>query len=199
MKGLKRIITKFDLSVFKKYFILSFIIIISVFILSRLEFTAAKYVTDTDVSLSPDFAFFIVNVSTQSATIRLDNMVPRDRAYEYTFQVSNFKGTEKANVDLTYSIEVISTTNLPLMIKLFKGTNTNQTPNYTETITANSDGVYFKHLLYSGVSTMLFNNRYTDTYTLWVQYPVSAMDEAEGNAGVIELIDVEIRAEQVVS
>ena len=198
MKGFKKIISRFDLSVFKKYTILSFVILVALFILSRLEFTEAKYVTNTEATVSPNIAFFIVNVSTQSASMKLANLIPSEIPYTYEFQVSNFKGAQKANVDLTYSIEVIATNNLPLEIKLFSGTNTNQTPNFTETLTTNSDGVYFKHLLYNSVATMSHSTRQTDTYTLWVEFPESCKNSPDSYAGIIELVDIKINAEQVV-
>lgn len=197
MKGIKKILKNFNILELKKYLVLSVIILIAVILLSKVEITEAKYETENSTAITPNFAFFIVDVSTQSASLMLDNIVPRSQPYIYTFQVSNFKGVKKANVDLTYSIELISTTNLPLNIELYKGNNTS-TSNYTETVTTNSDGVYFKHLLFGSISTMGHDARHTETYTLLVEFPSSYMNEANGYAGVIELIDIEIRAEQVV-
>ncbi len=207
MKGLKKIVSKFDASQFKSYLVLSIIILIAIIFLGKVQFTEAKYETNTETTISPNFAFFIVDVFAQNQHLVLDNLTPRATPYEYRFEVSNFKGSKKANVDLTYSIELISTTNLPITIKLFKGTNTSSAINYTETITQNSDNVYFRHLLYSGVSTMNHDDEYTDIYTLWVEFPERLLveppstyiDTSEKYAGVIELIDIEIRAEQVVS
>ena len=198
MKGLKRILKQFDISELKNYLILSVIIIIAIFLLSKVQLTEAKYETHNTSEITPNFAFFIVDVSTQSASIRLDNVIPRANPYTYSFQVSNFQGIKRANVDLTYSIEIISTTNLPLNIKLYKGTDTTAATNYTESLSTNSDGVYFRHLLFNGIETMNYSTLKTDTYTLWVEFPSSYSSNADGYAGVIELIDIEIRAEQVV-
>jgi len=108
MKGIKKTLANFNISELKKYIILSVIIIITIILLSKVNITEAKYETNNETEITPNFAFFIVDVSTQSASLKLDNIVPRSEPYLYTFQVSNFKGTKKANVDLTYSIEVIS-------------------------------------------------------------------------------------------
>ena len=199
MKGLKKIISHFDKKELKTYFFLSVLIVLLLIMISRFEFTKAKYETDTDIALSPTFAFFIVDVSTQNHQMKLDNIVPSTTPYTYAFQVSNFKDNKKANVDLKYSIEVVASTNLPLNIKLFKGSTITQEEDYTDTTTANSDGVYFRHLLFDGISTMKYDNRYTETYTLWIEFPIEYKNTAQGYAGVIELIDIEIRAEQVVS
>ena len=198
MKELKKIISKFDTKLLRNYFFLSLLMIIAIFILSRLEITRAKYESEANVAIAPNFAFFIVDVSNQTHSFRLDNIVPRTEPYTYVFNVSNFQGDKKANVDLTYSIEIITTTNLPLNIKLYKGNDLTVTGAYTDTTTTNSDGVFFRHLLYNSTSTMYYNTLTTDTYTLWIEFPESYKNTAEGYAGVIELIDVEINAEQVV-
>ena len=198
MKELKNILAKFDTKVLKRYFLISLLIIIAIFILSKVEITRAKYETSTDVALAPNFAFFIVDVTNQTHSFRLDNIVPSASPYTYLFNVSNFQGNKKANVDLTYSIEIITTTNLPLNIKLYRGTDLTVEGQYTDTTTVNSDGVYFRHLLYNSVSTMAYSTEHTDTYTLWIEFPESYKNNSIGYAGVIELVDVEIRAEQVV-
>ena len=83
--------------------------------------------------------------------------------------------------------------------KLFQGSTVTNAEDYTETDQTNDDGVYFKHLLFDGISTMNYSTARTDTYTLWVSFPARYSETAEGYAGVIELVDIEIRAEQVVS
>ena len=198
MIKLKNIISKFNTNELKNYLILSVLIIVTIVIISNVHFTEAKYTTDTEVSISPNFAFFIVDVSTQVQHLELDSIIPRVAPYTYTFNVSNFKGNKKANVDLTYSIEVITTTNLPLNIKLFSGTTTNGAENFQETVTQNDDDVYFRHLLFNSVGTMSYSTQTTNTYTLWVEFPASYASTADGYAGVIELVDIRIVAEQVV-
>lgn len=198
MKDLKKFLSKFDTKVLKKYFFISLVMIVVIIILSKIEITKAKYETSTNIAISPNFAFFIVDVTNQTHSFRLDNIVPSSTPYTYVFNVSNFQDTKKANVDLTYSIEVITTTNLPLNIRVYKGTDLTVNTPYTDFTTTNSDGVYFRHLLFSGVSTMYYNTMQTDTYTLWIEFPERYKNTADGYAGVIELIDVEIKAEQVV-
>ncbi len=210
MKGLKKIFANFDLKELKNYLFLSVLILLLIIAISKIKITEAKYETAKDASIAPDFAFFIVDVSTQNASIRLDNIVPSATPRTYTFQVSNFKDGKRANVDLTYSIEVITTTNLPLNIKLYKGLTAGGEEDYTYTVTQNDDDVYFKHLLYDDVSTMYYNANATDNYTLWIDFPLpssssssapssSSMVHEEAYAGTIELIDIEIKAEQVVA
>lgn len=198
MKGLKRFLSSFDLKEFKAYFFISVLLIFTIVGLGRVRFTSAKYETAKEVDIKPSFAFFITDIGTQSQSIKLDNIVPSDQAYLYAFTVSNFKGDKKANVDLTYTIEVITTTNLPLNIKLYKNpVFTNQT-NHTDTLVQNDDGVYFRHLLYNSELAMSYAQAVTDTYTLWIEFPSSYKNDFTNLNGVMDLIDVEIRAKQVV-
>ena len=118
-------------------------IIIAIFLLSKVQLTEAKYETHNTSEITPNFAFFIVDVSRQSTSIRLDNIVPRANAYTYTFQVSNFQGLKRANVDLTYSIEIITTTNMPLDYRIFLGDNLSQNEIDSDTFTTDEDGMYY--------------------------------------------------------
>ena len=76
--------------------------------ITAFDFTQARYETDTQVRLEPDLAFFIANVESQTGQIKLDGMLPSSTPYLYKFNVSNFKEEKKANVDLKYSIEIIT-------------------------------------------------------------------------------------------
>ena len=198
MKGMKKVISSFDVKQFKAYFFISVLLILSIVGLGRVKFTSAKYESEKQLDIKPSFAFFITDIGTQSATLKLDNIVPSDEAYLYTFTVSNFKDGKKANVDLRYSIEVITTTNLPLNFKLYKNPVFTNETHHSDNIIQNDDGVYFRHLLYDSESVMSYQTATTDTYTLWVEFPSSHKEEAASLNGIMDLVDVEIRAKQVV-
>ena len=198
MKGMKKFLSHFDIKVFKTYFFISILLILTVVGLSKVRLTSAKYESEKELDIKPSFAFFITEVGTESASITLDNIVPSDEPYLFAFTVSNFKDNKKANVDLEYSIEMISTTNLPLNFKLYKNPNFTNESQYTDSTTQNNDGVYFRHLLYNREFVMSYRQAITDTYTLWVEFPSSYKNEYADVNGIIELIDVEIKAKQVV-
>ena len=195
---MKEMISRFDLKEFKKYFFVSVILILTIVGLSKVKYTQSKYETEKDTNITPNFAFFIADVQSQSQTLTLDNIVPSNQPYLYTFTVSNFKDGKKSGVDLEYEIEVIATTNLPLNIKLYKNPNFSSEANVVTTVTQNEDDVYFKHLKYTSENLMSYNTPVTDTYTLWVEFPLSYRSDFASLNGVIELIDVEVKARQVV-
>ena len=173
MKGFKRIFKNIDINDFKRYLFFSILLIIVLISIGTINFTQARYETDTSVNISPSLAFFIVDVGTSSGQIKLDGLVPRNEPYLYSFNVSNFDSNRRANVDLTYSIELITTTNIPLNFKLFRGNNYEENEMDVDVTTTDENGVYYRHLVIDDINTMNYNVDTTDVYTLWVEFPKS--------------------------
>jgi len=194
----KNIATSFDKRDFSLYLFFSLALLVTLFSIRSLNFTQARYESSALSTVSPNLAFFVVGVESSTGQIKLEGMVPRANPYLYTFSVSNFSGTERANVDLTYSIEIITTTNMPLNFRIFKGNNNTDNEIDTDTTTTDVNGVYYRHLVINDVSSMPFNTPTTDNYTLWVEYPTSNAAYPAEYAGIIDLVDIKINAEQVV-
>ncbi len=198
MKGIKGIGEYFNQREFKLYLFFSILLVVTLFSIRTLNFTQARYESSVLSEVSPTLAFFVVGVESTTGQIKLEGMVPRVQPYLYSFQVSNFSGTDRANVDLTYSIEIITTTNMPLNFKIYKGTNSTNDEIDSDTTTTDVNGVYYRHLVINDVSTMNYSTATTDTYTLWVEFPSSYMNYPTDYAGIIDLVDIKINAEQVV-
>ena len=198
MKGLKKILSKFDLKDFKRNTLFILLLFITIIIAGTVKLTQARYETNATVNVTPSLAFMIVDVTTTSGQIKLDNIIPSATPYLYTFNVSNFQGGRRANVDLTYTIEIITTTNMHLNFRIFKGQNLTQNEIDSDTFTTNEDGMYLRHLVINDVSVMPYDTNTTDVYTLWVEYPLSYQDYPDEYAGVIDLVDIKINSEQVV-
>ncbi len=198
MKRLDNILKHFNIKELKYYFGFTILFIFTIIIIGKVGFTQARYESDASVDVSPDLAFFIVDVSNQSGSIKLDGLVPRVAPYYFYFDVSNFKGSEHAEVDLTYSIEIITTTNMPLNFRIFEGSGSTQNEIDTDTTTTDVNGVYFRHLVINDANTMLYTNDVTNLYTLWVEFPEQYKNNADDYAGIIDLVDIKINAEQVV-
>ena len=195
---MKGIVNKINFNDFKTYLFFSLILLLTLISIRTLEFTQARYESNTALSINPTVAFFIVDVMSDSGQIKLDSMVPRDEPYIYSFQVSNFKDDKRANVDLTYSIEIITTTNMPLDFKIYKGGASSVNEVDADTTTTDSNGVYYRHLLIDDVSQMPYSTNTTDIYTLWVSFPSIYKANPELYEGIIDLVDIKINAEQVV-
>ena len=198
MKKLKRFLKKFDKKDLKKYLVFSILFMTTIILLSRANITESRYETNTRVRVTPTLAFFVVGVESQTGEIKLESMIPRTEPYLYSFDVSNFGDNKKANVDLTYSIEIITTTNMPLNYRIYKGNDLTQNEIDSDTFTTDSNGMYYRHLKINDASTMSYQSVVTDTYTLWVEFPVSYKNQPNDYAGIIDLVDIKINAEQVV-
>ncbi|MBR4261807.1 MAG: hypothetical protein IKQ35_00400 [Bacilli bacterium] len=195
MKGLFK---RFDKKILFRLLILSCFVIVTMLSIRNFKFTESKYETLTDVEVKPTIAFFIADVKSYNDSIKLEEIVPRSDPYLYSFTVSNFKGDEKANVDLTYSIEFITTTNMPLNYKLYKGNDLTHDITSSTSFSTDDDGMYYKHLYVSGVSTLKFNAKNTDTYVLSVEFPEIYKNNPQDYSGVVELIEIYVHAEQEV-
>lgn len=198
MKGIKKILNNMNYNTLKRNVLLSLFLFLSLVLIGNINFTKARYENSTMMHVKPDLAFFIVDVSSESGKIKLDGMVPRDEPYLYSFNVSNFRGTDKANVDLTYSIEIITTTNMPLEFKIYRDNGSDVNEVDSDTVTTNDDGVYFRHLLINDVNTMSYKQNETDVYILSVSFPSIYKNNSVDYAGIIDLVDIKINAEQVV-
>lgn len=198
MKRLKKFISNINKRDFRRYFLFSILFIITMIVLGSVKLTQARYETVTRINVSPNLAFFIVDVQSQTGQIKLEGMVPRTNPYLYTFNVSNFSGNRRANVDLTYSIEIITTTNMPLNFKIYKGVNSTTDEIDSDTFDTDANGVYYRHLVINDASTFSYSTNATDVYTLWVEFPEQYKSSPADYAGIIDLVDIKINAEQVV-
>lgn len=198
MKGLKDIFKKINVKDFKRYLIFSILLLITLISFGTFKFTQARYENTTAIRVTPALSFFIVDVESVTGQIQLEGMVPRSEPYLYSFNVSNFKNNKKANVDLTYSIEIITTTNIPLNFRIFRGNNLEQNEVDVDTTTTDSNGVYYRHLIINDTNIMNYNEFCTDVYTLWVEFPETYKSSPNSYSGIIDLVDIKIDAEQVV-
>ncbi len=98
---------------------------------------------------------------------------------------------------------------MPLTFKIFKGTGSTVNEIDSDTYTTDDDGVYYRHLVINDVSQMPFSMNKTDNYKLWVSFPLSdatllgeenagIINKPDAYAGIIDLVDIKINAEQVV-
>ncbi len=198
MKKIKEFLNNFNKKTLKRSLLFSLIVMLLIITIAAFDLTQARYETATEVRIEPDLAFFIVDVESQTGQIKLESMLPSTTPYLYTFNVSNFKDTKKANVDLKYSIEIITTTNMPLNYKVYKGTDMTNNKVTNDYFTTDDNGMYYRHLVIDDISYFNFNQKQTDVYTLWVEYPIEYKAYPKEYAGIIDLVDIKINAEQVV-
>jgi hypothetical protein len=198
MKGIKKIFANINIKEFKKYLFFSILLLAVIILFGKSEITKSRYENETAIRIKPSIAFFIVDVQSQTGQIKLEEMVPSTSPYLYSFNISNFHNNKHANVDLTYSVEIITTTNMPLDFHVYRDSVNSANVINTDTTTTNTDGMYFRHLVINGVNTMDYDEDVTDTFILAVDFPIQYKNNADDYAGIIDLVDIKINAEQVV-
>jgi hypothetical protein len=61
-----------------------------------------------------------------------------------------------------------------------------------------SNGVYYQHLVIDSEYILHYQNKETDQFTLYVEYPLEFKNNYKEYAGIIDLVDIKVNAEQVV-
>lgn len=199
MGSIKRAFDNVNLKEFKRYLFISVVFIVVLILISSYNFTQARYESNLIATSSPNIAFFIVDVGSQTGKIELEGVVPREEKYIYRFSVSNFNDVKHADVDLKYNIEIITTTNLPLEYAVFSESDLINNILDGDTIVPNSDGVYFRHLTIDNTESMAYEDDVTNYYYLEVYFDPIYIDRYNTLPGLIELVDIKINAEQEVS
>lgn len=178
-------------------------ILIVIFILLVGKFatqTYSLYESRVKLNANVDKAIYLLSDEKMNFNIDSSGIYPKDDPYIYTFTVSNFKGEKEGEFDLEYYINITTTTNLPITLKLYR--NEQYSANATNLLTTNEllrddDGAWYKRYNNTPTYDLDCDYRVTDTYTLVVDYPkvYSTHPEYEG---VPENIEVGIYSKQKV-
>lgn len=186
----------------KSLIILSLIIIIIIAII-QIGKTLARYESATATERDVDIAFWIVDNSFQTERLLIKDIYPREVTeeippFEYKFSVSNFNSAgKKAETDLDYEIELITTTNLPLSYKIKKNGNT---CTVIEELFQDEDGTFYKRIKLETDDNQLVmshKDKMTDSFVLEVTFPKENSRYME-YADLIEDIKVNLSAKQVI-
>ena len=108
-------------------FILFFFLFLS-FYLFKIAY--ARYEVHSKINANISKALYILDTGEQSFNLEPDGIVPSNKPYVYKFSISNFNETKETDVDIYYDLKIITTTNLPITIKLYRNEvydNTNST------------------------------------------------------------------------
>lgn len=198
LRRIKEFLQKINKQKFIRNLLISFALISAILIIGNFDITFSRYETDTSINVSPKIAFFIVDVGTTTKKIELERLVPSTTPYQYYFDVSNFSDEKKSNVDLKYTIEVSTTTNLPLNYKIYKVENDITDIVDSSSYVTDENGMYFKKFISNTEHTFKYNNKTTDKYLLWVEFPLEYKNNPEYYESVIDLVEITIKAEQLV-
>lgn len=139
--------------------------------------TFARYTSSLEEENTLTVAFWFVEAGYKDETIFVQDIMPSNNKYEYTFSVSNNDGTKVAQTDMELEINLLTTTNLPLNYELYRKVDSLDGVNAAERyesgekkyrkipitkvstlegvngnyyiLTPDSDGTYYKNLVYT--------------------------------------------------
>lgn len=184
-------------TIFKSFIIISLIVII-IFAFIQIRNTLARYETTTTTEREVDVAFWMVDTSFASERLLIDEIYPSNTPYEYTFTVSNYEGTKRAETDLEYDIVLTATTNLPFEYEIQKG---GITCGKTEQLQTDEDGTFYKKMIIDPPASDDFKleneTNDIDTFVIKVTFPKSNSNN-ENYADLMEDIVLDISATQII-
>ena len=137
--------------------------------------TLSKYQTTATGNVNSNIAFYLFKTDYQVERIKLADLKPSNIPHVYTFSVSNTKNNKISDVDIEYTLKIVTTTNLPLRYQLFKNEDyqsndsTNLITSNNTTIAQDDDDTYFQTFEF-GSDTLLYSTPKTNNYTLVVYY-----------------------------
>lgn len=190
----------FDKNKFVGGFKVTSVIICLILILSVVGVVYSKYESNISVYSEAKVAYFVTEQGTISDSITLTDLVPSDGVYIYPINVYNYDKQKRTDVNLKYTIEFETTTNIPIELDVML--NEVYSDDYTSIVTSSEyiqDGdVYYKKYVDSTEYTFNYDENQMNQYTLIIRFPLEYKNYPDLYQGKIELIKVTIKAEQLV-
>lgn len=181
---------KYRLKLSGRVVLLMCLILIS-FVFIRLTYSI--FHTNSDGTVSNKIAFYVVEARTQTQSIKIGNISPDGQDFSYDIEVANYVNGKVSEVDLDYSLNIVTTTNVPVTYKLYKN-NGNTDVIGTREIIQDSNLMYFyKYSPQVGSFTHDVVKR--DVYTLVVNFPTRYNKEKYQD--LIETVEITVDAQQV--
>lgn len=191
---------KIDKKVFSKMIIILLLIGI-IIALIQITRTAARYASKVSAEKQVDVAMYVMDSSFKDDTrLILEDLLPSDTAYEYTFSVSNNNGTKRTDVNMEYDIVITATTNMPLTYSIEKDGAPCEA---TETIIKEESGesyTYYKQIILTSEDNNLkfsHTEDKTDEFVIKVKFP-KGYSTQDGYADLIENVRLEVTGRQII-
>ena len=154
---------------------ISLFLLILFIIIAIIPLTISKYETVTNGNINSNIAFYLFNDSYQTENVTLSNVDFTRGYYVVNFSVSNQKGTKVSDVDISYILKVVTTTNLPFEYELYENEDyndngaTNLISSSNTDVSRDDDGTYFQTFTMNE-ETLLYNSPSANQYTLVVYF-----------------------------
>ncbi len=152
----------------------------------------ARYRSTATAQADVDLAFYFVKAGDISQDLKLERILPSRNKYIYSFSVANYDENNRTETSLDYTIEIKTTTNLPLNFSIVKQGETTNRITSTEAI-ADDDGTYFKYIIATG-DTFGFDENEEDYYQIEIEFP-EAYNSSQYE-GIVEYLQLTVCSTQ---
>lgn len=161
----------------------------------------SKYQTTATGNVNSNIAFYLFKTDYQVQRIKLTDLEPSNTPHVYTFSVSNTNNNKVSDVDIEYTLRIVTTTNLPLRYQLYENENY-QANNATNLITSNNtsialdqDNTYFQTFTFNS-ENLLYSTPKTNNYTLVIYFDATNKDAKYQDT--IESVRIIIDSRQII-
>ena len=145
------------------------IVILLLIVVRFIQNGLARYRSTATAEANVDLAYYFVKAGDISQDLKLESILPRAEKYTYSFSVANYDETSRTETSLDYTIEIKTTTNLPLSFSIFKQGESTDRITSTE-VKPDDDGTIFKYITATGDS-FGFNENEEDFYQIEIKFP----------------------------
>ena len=183
-----------------RFSILAIVLILGLYVSVKLiSGSYARYYSKKSLVMDTSAALFILDPGEYKFDMDLEGLVPSDNDYTYMFTISNFTDNKVSQVDMEYSLKMVTTTNLPLTYRLYKNEEpTNGTSILSsQSIVQDADTAWYNVFNIATTSTFIKSTKKTDTYYLVVNFPKTYSSTIE-YAGQIESAEIIVNAKQII-
>lgn len=188
----------------KMRFLLFALVLIASLILAvyLLRVAYSRYEIRSRLIANIDKALYVFESEQVQFNILPEKMVPSDEAYTYKFSVSNYNDEQVSDVDLTYHLRIRTTTNLPIILKMYR----NELPDAEGAIdllenkrvpAQDIDGAWYYVYEINDDFEMPYDKNIEDIYTLEIFFPAEFSKNIE-YANAIENIEISLESKQMV-
>ena len=174
---------------------LVYILIILLVSVQIVNHTKARYRSEADSEATVDLAYYVLDTGSISQDLKVDSILPSSGVYDYDFYVANYYNGARAETALTYTIQIKTTTNLPLTYSVHRK-NQNTELITSNTTSADSHGTIFRYMTVTGGSLGISSDQ-KDEYTLDIRF--DSQYATAKYEGILEYIQITIDSQQTIN
>ena len=153
----------------------SLFVLIVLIIVAIIPLTISKYETSSRGNINSNIAFYLFHDDYIVQNVNLSNVDFSQGHYVLNFTVSNQNNNKVSDVDISYVLKVVTTTNLPFSYELYENEEynssgaTNLINNSNTVVEKDEDGTYFQTFTMHE-EELLYRSPKVNSYTLVVNF-----------------------------